>query len=609
MHNFINFFDTRLKKIIFLFFLDFIFSILLSISIIFIFHYEFFFYAFNNFLYTIFIFFGYPLINLLSKTYNQSHRFFDYSMIKKVLVNILVFSIPLFLMKYFNYKLIAFNFLIFLIYANFTFSILSKFFISTLLNRFKKLDKDRVVIYGTGSFANKFKDQFFDLFEIVAFLNNKEDNLKTYIDNIPVISIKSFFKSDLIINVNRVYVCLDNINPDTKSNLISDFKNYKIHLKFLNNNDILNKDKINLSNFLDIDLNDLRINEEVSIDKKNINNFLKNKSVLITGAAGSIGSEITNQIISEYQISKLYLLDHSEENIFLINKKFNLIENKKVKLILGSINDYSFISSLIKKIKPDVLIHTAAYKHVNIIENSDSNYIQNNILSTLHLYETFSNSVNGNFLFISSDKAVNPLSLMGWSKRICEIFLLKYNHLYQFKNLSIVRFGNVLGSSGSFIPIFIDQIKNGGPITITDKKATRYLMSIKEATNLVLETLTFSKDGDIYLFNMKNPVSIYKIIKNLLNLYGLKEKSKFFKDGDIEILEIGLKKGEKLHEEIIDDINILSSKNNHIFKYESKIDLSQIDLNDEISKLKKLKYSDKLLINEYAVKLEKQIKI
>lgn len=608
MHKLIKYFSFKKRKIIFLSTLDTFFSVSILSLLIFLNHYENFFYNSENIFITFFYLFGFILINFFTKTYNQSHSFLNFILIQKLLINIFIFSLILFSFKIYIYNSVTFSFIFFIIYANFTFSLISKFLISFMLSKYRNLNrKNKIAIYGLGDISNIFFEQFADLFEYQAFITNELPKFKFYKGSIPILNIDEFLRSNLINEVKTIYICLDDLKDIDKSNIVNKFKYKPVTLKFISDNIKINKNRLNLSHFVNININYLRLNEEISINTNNIFSKLKNKKILITGAGGSIGSEIAIQIINQYDFSEIFLLDHSEENMFNLKNKISK-NRKKISFILTSLNDYEFISNTLSQINPDIIIHAAAYKHVELLEKNNTNFIQNNILSSLNLYKKFSESFDGLFLFISSDKAVNPKSLMGWSKRICEILLLALNKKNNFNNLSIVRFGNVIGSSGSFIPIFINQIKNGGPITITNFKASRYLMSIREAVMLVLETLTFQSKGSVYLFNMKNPIKIYDIIINLLNLYGLKEKNEF-QDGDIEIIETGLKEGEKLHEEIVSNINILKSENDHIFESIENQTFTNLDIQKEIEKLNILKHQHPKKLIDYGVNIEKKIQI
>jgi FlaA1/EpsC-like NDP-sugar epimerase len=329
----------------------------------------------------------------------------------------------------------------------------------------------------------------------------------------------------------------------------------------------IGKTKLNeINNF---ELSDF-IERDINWDQTKISNFLNKKVILITGAGGSIGSELSRQVALA-EPKKIILLDHSEYNLFKINIELeNLIKIKKlniaVRLSLGSIKDEDFLNSVFINDKPSVVFHTAAYKHVTILENNLIEAVKTNIIGTKNLLNLCQKYSIDHFHYISTDKAVNPKSIMGASKRFAEILVNYYNNK-KISKAVVVRFGNVLNSDGSVLPIFKKQIENGGPVTLTDTRVTRYFMSIKEAVGLVLESAHLSKGGEFFVLNMGKPIKILDILKKMIKIYGLTEK--ISGKGDIEIKILGLRKGEKIHEEIYYGKNKKLIENNDILIDES----------------------------------------
>ena len=315
-----------------------------------------------------------------------------------------------------------------------------------------------------------------------------------------------------------------------------------------------------------IDVQDLNIREVNSIlNRKQINlkkiKKLSKKTILVTGAVGTIGSEICRQLM-QHNVKKIIAVDNSEIGIYYQQKKFG---NKRISYNLIDINDYSFLEKIIKKNKVEMIFHTAAYKHVNILEDNIYSAVKNNIFATYNVCQlAIENSCE--MIFISTDKAANPVSILGYTKRVaekvCEYFNLS-NKLS--KKIKIVRFGNVFGSSGSAINSFLDRINNESPVEITNKKASRYFMTVLEACHLVLQTAAINSKGSIFILNMGKAINILNLAKNLGRI-----KKKLNNNYDFKYKEIGLQPGEKLKETLKDKKETLKKINNEIFIVSNK---------------------------------------
>ena len=283
--------------------------------------------------------------------------------------------------------------------------------------------------------------------------------------------------------------------------------------------------------------------DEYKVNMDFINSSIKGKVVLVTGGAGSIGSELARQIIG-FGCKHLVVFDNHENGMFFLNEEFkNKYDTNIYSLVIGTIRDVDKLNKVFEEFKPDTVFHAAAYKHVPMMEISPSEAIKNNVLGTLNVINSAENWGVSKFVLVSTDKAVNPSNVMGASKRIAEM-LIETKGKTSKMNMAAVRFGNVLGSNGSVIPIFLDQIKKGGPITLTDKNIKRYFMSIPEAVKLVLQTGAFANNGEIFVLDMGEPVYIYDLACDLIRLNGLEPEK------DIEILVTGLRPGEKMFEEL-----------------------------------------------------------
>jgi FlaA1/EpsC-like NDP-sugar epimerase len=301
--------------------------------------------------------------------------------------------------------------------------------------------------------------------------------------------------------------------------------------------------KYEVNKFKEIDVIDLLGREEVKLDMEQIADKLADQTVLVSGAGGSIGSEICRQII-RFSPKRILLLGHGENSIYLINKELrNLHTETELVPLIADIQDRDRIFKIMKDYKPDRIYHAAAHKHVPLMEYNPREAIKNNIFGTKNMAEAAKAAGVGDFVMISTDKAVNPPNIMGSTKRIAEMVVTGLNEEGK-TNFSVVRFGNVLGSRGSVIPVFKEQIAKGGPVTVTDFRMTRYFMTIPEASRLVLQAGALADGGEIFVLDMEEPVKILDLAKKMIRLSG-------YTEDEIEIVESGIRPGEKLYEELL----------------------------------------------------------
>src|SRR3989344_1897040 len=317
--------------------------------------------------------------------------------------------------------------------------------------------------------------------------------------------------------------------------------------------------EISLKNLRDVDVSDLLGREPINLDTKEIENLIRGKVVLITGAAGSIGSELSRQV-SKFKPADLVILDQDETGIFNISKELqNKLPNLKIHSVVADVIDAQKIQRIFNEFKPNLVLHAAAYKHVPLMEAQPDQAVKNNILGTKTLVEQSLASNVEKLIFISTDKAVNPTSVMGTTKRIGEMICQVYNQRNNTKFIS-VRFGNVLDSRGSVIPIFRDQIKKRGPVEVTDPEMKRYFMLNSEACLLVMQAGAMGQGGEVFVLDMGKPIKILDLAKDMIRLSG------FEPDKDIAIVFTGIRPGEKLFEEILTaEEGILATKNQKIF--------------------------------------------
>ena len=338
----------------------------------------------------------------------------------------------------------------------------------------------------------------------------------------------------------------DNIDKKQKKDILNICSQTKAQVKIVPNiKEILLSNKpLEINKFQDVEIEDLLGRDPIKLEDKDIKEYIKDKVVLVTGGGGSIGSELCRQVAS-FSPKKLLMLDIYENTLYEteleIRKKY---PNLDITAIIASIRDSKRINELFEMYKPEIVFHAAAHKHVPLMETSPVEAIKNNVFGTYNVAVAASNFGVDRFILVSTDKAVNPTSVMGATKRICEMIIQMQNTKSE-TNFVAVRFGNVLGSNGSVIPIFKKQIAQGGPVTVTHKDITRYFMTIPEAVGLILQAITFAEGGEIFVLDMGEPVKIYDLAHKMIRLSG------FEPDVDINIEVTGLRPGEKLYEELL----------------------------------------------------------
>ena len=324
--------------------------------------------------------------------------------------------------------------------------------------------------------------------------------------------------------------------------------------------------KISVSKLKEVDISDLLGRYEVEANSSLINKNIENKVVMVTGAGGSIGSEISRQVAKNMP-KKIILLDSNEYALYSIKNEILAYKNlPDIYAVLANVNNKKRIKEVCTAFSVDTIYHTAAYKHVPLVEENPFEAVVNNIKGTKVCVEAAVESNVESFVLISTDKAVRPTNIMGATKRFAELILQAISQSATNTRMMMVRFGNVIGSSGSAIPLFQEQIKNGGPVTVTDPEVIRYFMTIPEAAELVIQAGAMGDGGDVFVLDMGEPVKIYELAKRLINLSGMEVKDDKKPDGDIEIIFTGLRPGEKLYEELLIGDNVSSTEHPQIMR-------------------------------------------
>tara|TARA_B100000212_G_scaffold342331_1_gene328905 strand:- start:3588 stop:5501 length:1914 start_codon:yes stop_codon:yes gene_type:complete len=453
----------------------------------------------------------------------------------------------------------------------------------------KKKHEKKVIIFGAGSAGIKLAEALKVSAEMqpVAFVDSNYSLQGSYLGGLRI-----FPPDDLELlvktrNVDEVLIAIPSASKLLLKNLLKDIEKLSVKTRILPGLSELAQGKISVGELKEVDFFDLLGRSEIIPDYELLNKNIKSKNVLVTGAGGSIGSEISRQVVANKPDS-LVLLDTNEFSLFDIKNEIEFLEeNLQVYALLGSVVDKSKICEICKTFNIDTIYHTAAYKHVPLVEENPFEGVKNNIFGTRNCLEGAIESEVETFVLISTDKAVRPTNIMGASKRFSELILQAYSSEKNFRNktrMTMVRFGNVIGSSGSAVPLFQRQIKKGGPVTVTDPEVLRYFMSIPEAAELVIQAGAMGLGGDVFVLDMGEPVKILELAKRLINLSGLELKDEKNPDGDIEIIITGLRSGEKLYEELLIGGNVTKTRHKQILRAEENF----------ISKEKLDKYLDKI---------------
>jgi FlaA1/EpsC-like NDP-sugar epimerase len=444
--------------------------------------------------------------------------------------------------------------------------------------------KPRILIYGAGSAGRQLKAALAINRAMIlkGFVDDNKSLHGNLIDGIPILGPHELQGAIDRYKITDVIFAIPSAKQKNRNEIIESLSKLGVKVQTLPGLFERHSGRIRLSDVKKFDMNDLLGREAVPPNYSLLKQNVGNKVVLVTGAGGSIGSELCRQII-KYLPTSIILVDNSEYALYIVEKELLRLISEQVPPEVGSsdklqidvfpclvsVQDFDGLERIMATHKPNIVFHAAAYKHVTLVEKNPADGIKNNIFGTLNCAKISIAYGVKNFILVSTDKAVRPTSIMGASKRISEMVLQALSDEHKIESstiFSMVRFGNVLGSSGSVVPIFREQINQGGPITLTDLEVTRYFMTIPEAAQLVIQAYAMSLGGEVFVLDMGHPVKIYELAKKMINLSGHRVKSDLCPDGDIEIKVIGLRPGEKLFEELLIGENALSTDHPKIMK-------------------------------------------
>ena len=425
--------------------------------------------------------------------------------------------------------------------------------------------KNRVLIYGAGSAGVQLSSALNNSSEFnpVGFIDDNKDLQGSSVSGLNVFSVNNIEELINSLKVDEVLIALPSASRSDRFNIIDKLERYPIVVRTLPGLTEIAQGKVKIDDLLQVSIKDLLGRKSVEPNESLLGKNITDKTVVVTGAGGSIGSELCRQIIL-LKPKALILYEINELALYAIEKELsniNIHYSCKIYPVLGSVNNKKRLENLFNRFEVDTIYHSAAYKHVPMVEFNTTEGVENNIFGTFNCALSAIDAGVKTFVLISTDKAVRPTNTMGATKRAAELILQALSVKQNFTTFTMVRFGNVLGSSGSVIPLFKKQIIDGGPITVTDKKIIRYFMTVTEAVELLIQAGAMGTGGDVFVLDMGKPVQIQDLAEKMIQLSGLKIKNEFNPNGDIEIKYTGLRAGEKLYEELLIGDNVSVTAN------------------------------------------------
>ena len=471
--------------------------------------------------------------------------------------------------------------------------------IRTILNKYRNIKtSNNVMIIGAGEATNVImreiqNSSYLANSNIACIIDDDRRKVGKYIRGVKVIGTRDKIKDAAkLYDIDEIIFAIPSASNEVKRDILNICKETDCTLKILPGVYQMVDGEVNVNSIRNVDVLDLLGRDPIEVDIESIMGYVKDKVIMVTGGGGSIGSELCRQLVS-HKPKQLIIFDIYENNAYDIQQELKInYPDANVVTLIGSIRNVSRLESVFAQYKPDIVYHAAAHKHVPLMEVSPDEAVKNNVVGTWNVAKMADKYGAKKFVMISTDKAVNPTNVMGATKRICEMIVQTYNEISK-TDFVAVRFGNVLGSNGSVIPLFKKQIEAGGPVTVTDPNIIRYFMTIPEAVSLVLQAGAYAKGGEIFILDMGEPVKIDDLAKNLIRLSG------YTLGVDMEIKYTGLRPGEKLYEELLMKEEVLQETDNKLIHIGKPIEFDKENFFDNLEKLKEEAYSETGNIREY----------
>lgn len=464
--------------------------------------------------------------------------------------------------------------------------------IRTVLNKYRNIKtSNNVMIIGAGEATNVImreiqNSSYLANSNIACIIDDDRRKVGKYIRGVKVIGTRDKIKEAAkLYDIDEIIFAIPSASNEVKRDILNICKEADCTLKILPGVYQTVDGEINVNSIRNVDVLDLLGRDPIEVDIESIMGYVKDKVIMVTGGGGSIGSELCRQLVS-HKPKQLIIFDIYENNAYDIQQELKInYPDANVVTLIGSIRNVSRLESVFAQYKPDIVYHAAAHKHVPLMEVSPDEAVKNNVVGTWNVARMADKYGVKKFVMISTDKAVNPTNVMGATKRICEMIVQTYNEISK-TDFVAVRFGNVLGSNGSVIPLFKRQIEAGGPVTVTDPNIIRYFMTIPEAVSLVLQAGAYAKGGEIFILDMGEPVKIDDLAKNLIRLSG------YTLGVNMEIKYTGLRPGEKLYEELLMKEEGLQETDNKLIHIGKPIEFDKENFFDNLEKLKEEAYSE-----------------
>lgn len=465
-------------------------------------------------------------------------------------------------------------------------------FIRTGLQKYRQSnDHLRIMLIGAGDAANVLireisNSRYLDNSKVVCVIDDDPDKIGKYMHGIKIVGNRDKIKeAALEYDIDEIIFAIPTASIKDKKNILNICKETNCELKILPGVYQMVGDEISIKDLRKVDVLDLLGRDPIEVDIDSIMGYVKDKTIMVTGGGGSIGSELCRQIAA-HRPKFLLIFDIYENSAYDIQQELlRDYPELNVETLIGSVRNTSRVESIFAHYRPDIVYHAAAHKHVPLMEESPNEAIKNNVFGTLNVAKMADRYGTRKFVLISTDKAVNPTNIMGASKRMCEMIVQSYNEKSATEYVA-VRFGNVLGSNGSVIPLFKKQIEAGGPVTVTHPDIIRYFMTIPEAVSLVLQAGAYAHGGEIFILDMGEPVKIDDLAKNLIRLSG------YTLGVDMEIQYSGLRPGEKLYEELLMEEEGLMNTANKLIHIGKPIEFDSAEFYDKLAELKKSIYEE-----------------